>query len=872
MKRFAVLLLLVSAVAFASPYRLPDVATPERYSLTFTPDLAKATFSGDETISIRVLKPTSTLTLNSAEIEFQEVTVTQSGKTQAAKVTPHAETETVDFAFEKPLAAGPATMHIRYTGILNDQLRGLYLAKTEKRRYATSQFEATDARRAFPSFDEPAFKAVFEVSTVIDSGDMALSNMKQVSDTPGSAGKHTVKFAPSPKMSAYLVALAVGDFECVEGGADGIPIRVCSTPGKKDKLGFLLTVAEACMKYFNQYYSQKYPYGKLDILGMPDFAAGAMENTGLIIQRDVLVAIDEKTASINRKKSLAQVLSHEMAHQWFGDLVTMAWWDDVWLNEGFATWMENKPLQAWKPEWKFDLDEISDAAVTMNGDSNAATRPIHAAHAETPAQIEELFDGIAYGKAAAVLNMVESYVTPEVFKAGVNLYLKRHAYANATAADFWNALTEVSKKPVDKVMASFVNQPGVPMVSLDFTCANGTGTVQLSQQRYFYNPTLMTQGSDAIWQIPVRLITGDPAPQTEILAQKQQSVKLKDCPAWVYGNAGAHGYYRTAYSPEQASIIAQRSPHLSPGERIMLTNDEWAQVQIGRHSVGDYLNVAASLASDTTPQVADLVLSRLERIHNKIAIGPDRSAFEGWVRKTYRPVFDKMGWKPAPDEGYDQRALRATLLRIVGGVGRDPEVLRQAHDLAFAYIKDPSSLDPNLTTAVLDLATLSNDPALYDAFLAEMKKPGPPDHYYRFFNRLDEFTAPALLERTLSFALTPEVRVQDFPLLLSGALASTDSQKQTWEFIKSHWDDIKKRTPEAGGPLSGLISSAGAFCDAGAAEDVQQFFQSHPLPAAERTMKQAQNSIRDCIELRNAQAPRLAQYLQQKGTAAGGSQ
>ena len=406
---------------FASAQRLPEIATPESYKLTFTPDFDKDKFAGEETIQLHVLKPTSEVVLDSADIEFQEVTIASNGSTQAAKLTPDKEKEIVTLAVDKPLAPGPATIHVKYTGILNDQLRGFYLGKDEQgRKYAVTQFEATDARRAFPSFDEPAYKATFDV-TVVTGKDLAvISNSNQTSDLPGPGpDQHTVRFATTPKMSSYLLAIAVGNFEYVEGSADSIPIRVWSTPGKKELGRFALQAAEQVMQYYNRYFSIKYPYGKLDMIGLPDFSAGAMENTGFITYREILLLLDDEHASVNAKKNVAVVIAHEMAHQWFGDLVTMQWWDDIWLNEGFATWMESKPIQVWKPEWHLDLDDVQDTNQSLNADSLANTRPIHQA-ANTPAEIVELFDGIAYGKAAAVLRMLESYLGPETFRAGVN--------------------------------------------------------------------------------------------------------------------------------------------------------------------------------------------------------------------------------------------------------------------------------------------------------------------------------------------------------------------------------------------------------------------------------------------------------------------
>src|SRR6202521_293379 len=411
MKRtLAVLAFALTALSLATAQRLPEVATPENYKLTFTPDLEKAKFEGDETISIRVLKATSEITLNAVDIDFHEVSISSGGSAQKATVTPQKEKEMVVLSVPKPLAAGPAIIHITYTGILNDEMRGLYLGKDDQgRKYAATQLEATDARRAYPSFDEPGYKATFDITAVADKGMVALSNYKAISDMPGPGEKHTVKFATTAKMSSYLAALVVGNFEYIEGEADGIPIRVYSTPGKKEMGKYALESAEHILSYYDKYFGIKYPYSKLDLIGLPDFSAGAMENTGLITFREVLLLIDEKNGSTGLKKTIASVTSHEIAHMWFGDLVTMKWWDDVWLNEGFATWMTSKPIEAWKPEWNEKLESVGGTLSSLALDSQRATRPIRTP-AETSDEINQLFDGIAYGKTAAVLRSVEQWM------------------------------------------------------------------------------------------------------------------------------------------------------------------------------------------------------------------------------------------------------------------------------------------------------------------------------------------------------------------------------------------------------------------------------------------------------------------------------
>ena len=486
---------------------------------------------------------------------------------------------------------------------------------SDGRKYAATQLWATDARRAFPAFDEPAYKAVFDVTVVADADMTVISNTRTVSDAPSPPGKHTVHFAPTPKMSSYLVAMVVGKFDYVEGEADGIPIRVYASPGKKELSTFALAAAESIMRYYNRYFSIKYPYGKLDLIGLADFSAGAMENTACITFRELLLLIDEKRSPADLKREVASVIAHEMAHQWFGDLVTNQWWDDFWLNEGFATWMSSKPVEAWKPEWNIQLQDVRQSAEAMDADSLINTHPIHQ-QAETPEQIVELADAITYIKTAAVLRMLESYLGPETFRAGVNAYLAKHAYANATAADFWDAQTQASGKPVDKLMPTFVNQPGPPVVSLQTACSGNSETVTLTQQRYFYDRPRFEAGGSERWQIPVCMkagSSGNPgAEHCELLTQQHQTFTLPGCSPWVNLNADAKGYYRSGYDSASLQAMAKDAESaLRPQERIMLLFDVWASVRVGREKIGDYLALVEGLQGDRSQAVLGPLMQQL---------------------------------------------------------------------------------------------------------------------------------------------------------------------------------------------------------------------------------------------------------------------
>jgi len=870
MKRILAVLVFVSmALSLAAAQRLPEVAVPENYKLMFTPDLEKATFEGEETISVRVTKPTSEITLNAADITFTEVAITSGGSTQKAKVTSEKEKEMAVLTVEKPLAAGPATIHIVYSGILNDEMRGFYLGKDDQgRKYAATQFEATDARRAFPSFDEPVYKATFDITAIVDKGQVAISNQKILSETAGPGDKHTVRFATTARLSSYLAALVVGNFEYIEGEADGIPIRVYSTPGKKEMGKFALETAEHVLSYYDKYFNVKYPYGKLDLVGIPDFSAGAMENAGCITFREVLLQIDEKQGSVDLKKEIASVIAHEMAHQWFGDLVTMKWWDDVWLNEGFATWMSSKPIEAWKPEWDFNLDDVSETGGTMNTDSLANTRPIHQA-AETPGQILELFDGIAYGKAASVLRMLESYLGEETFRAGVNAYIQRHQYANATADDFWDAQAKTSKKPVDRIMPTFVKQAGVPIINLRSQCSGATTTVTLEQRRYYYDREKFEAPNEELWQVPMCLKSSTGAEKCELLTKKQETVTLPGCSTWVMGNAGATGYYRVGYQPDAARALAgDAEGKLSPAEKISLEADVWASVRVGREPVGDFLALAQGLGGDRNRAVIEDALGQLDYIGQYLVTDSDRESYQSWLRQYLSPILKDVGWEPKAGESDEQRALRAKVITALGYDARDPEVLAKARKIADEALENSAAVDRDLAGSAVNLAALTGDQGFYEKLLAILKSAKSPEEYYMALLALPKFGDPKLLQRTLDFAISSEVRSQDALGLIRSVMRNPAGEKLAWDFVLTRWDAIQK----VGGPFASaeIVGATNSFCDAHMRDQVADFYTAHKIDASERTYRQSIERINNCVELKSQQEPQLATWLGRHSLAAGG--
>jgi aminopeptidase N/puromycin-sensitive aminopeptidase len=850
---FAALLCLAFASSLHAQ-RLPSTVRPEHYALTLTPDLKAATFAGVESIDLDLAEPTTSITLNAAEIAFQSVTVTAAGKTQRAAISLGADKQQATFIFPDKLPAGKATLSIAYTGILNNELRGFYLSKTARRNYAVTQFEATDARRAFPCFDEPALKAAYDLSLIVDSGDTAISNTPIEADTPGpAAGKHTLKFAATPKMSTYLVAFLVGDFQCTAGEQDGVAIRVCSTPDKVALTPYGVDVAKYVLHYYNTYFGIPYPLKKLDLIALPDFEAGAMENFGAITYRETALLIDPKTASVGAKKEVALVIAHEMAHQWFGDLVTMQWWDNLWLNEGFATWMENKPVAALHPEWNIDQSVAGGMDGTLNVDAQPTTRAIRA-KAETPEEINQMFDGIAYGKASDVLLTVENYLGTETFRKGVHNYLAAHLYANATAEDFWNAQTAASHKPVDKIMESLVAQPGAPILTFGEPV---NGKVPITQRRFFLSPAIQPDPAQK-WTLPIcfKTKTGQ---DCQLLTPADST--LKALPSGLFfANAEGRGYYRSAYPPSiYAALVANVETRLIPAERIRLIGDEWAQVRANKATVGDYLNLVTAVKSDSSSEVVGSALAGVYTIYERVAATPEeKAALSAWIRNSFSPEYARLG-VPSENDSANTREMRSQLFNLLGYFGKDPAVIAQANQIAQKYLSDPASVDATLGQTALSIAARNGDAALFNKLQSISETSANPEFQISALRLLAEFEDPALVQRSLDYAASGKVRNQDAAIQFAIALQIPATRDPAWKYIQSHWEKVQAQlTTEMGGVL---VGSTGGFCSADARDDVKNFFSTHKVASSDIALRHALERIDGCIELRSLQEPNLKQWI-----------
>ena len=833
--------------AAAGAQRLPGTVVPEHYTLHLTPDIHAKTFAGTESIRVRLTAPIASITLNAAELKISSVQAAAGNQQLAATVAYQPKLEQAVLTFPQHLPAGPVELRIQYTGILNDELRGFYLSHTAKRDYAVTQFEATDARRAFPSFDEPALKATFDLSLTVDHGDTVIANTPMLSDTPAENGRHTETFATTPRMSTYLLAFQVGDWACIKGGADGIPIRVCSTPDKANLTQYALSAAEHLLHYYDTYFGVKYALPKLDLIGIPDFAAGAMENWGCITYRETLLLVSPQD-SLAAHHSVVSVVAHEMAHQWFGDLVTAEWWNNIWLNEGFATWMAAKATGEYQPGWNEPEAFAQELNSTLNLDAAHATRTIRS-KADTPTEIGQQFDGLSYGKAGAVIGMVEHLISPPVFQRGVHNYMEAHKFSNATAEDFWGAETAASGQPVDKIMESLIAQPGVPLLHFAAPAASGT---PVTQSRFFLNP-IGAPSSQQTWTLPV-------CPRGEgacTVISGQSSTVPSTSPTLL--NAAGIGYFRSEYTPATFHALSTSVSSFSPTERIVFLGDTESLMRANLLPAGELLSLMGRLHDDPSGHVLDQVITSLMPV-SSIATGDQRRQLDTWFVHTFGPTYRAL----PPASATEQPSLTERRLALFTSLGLhgDPAVFAEAQSIADRFLaNDPSA--GSLGPSALHIAAVHGDAAFYQKVLAASEAPAAPNVHVAEINALGDFSDPKLVDQTVQYSVSGKLRKQDFYRPLAILLSDTNTRDTAWDSIRAHWQQVSVMASSGieGNPVNFVIRATRSFCSAEKESEVRDFFTAHAVEGSKRPLTESLSAIQACTELRSAQSANLNTWL-----------
>jgi puromycin-sensitive aminopeptidase len=855
-----------SAVAPGSEaFRLPRTAEPETYRIEIQPDVSSATFSGSVSIDVVIHEAVDELVLNAADLAISDVeAVDATGTSHACVVTFDDTLEQVTFRPRSALPPGPCTVSCRFTGTLNDKLRGFYRSTYtgpdgETQTIATTQFESVDARRAFPCWDEPDRKAVYEVTLIVDPDVEAFSNSPVVA-VEDAGGKRRVRFSPTMKMSTYLVAFVIGKLETTETvDVDGVPLRVVFTPGKRGLADFALEVGAFALRFFTDYFNIPYPGDKVDLVAIPDFAAGAMENLGCITFRDTALLIDPAHAARAELERVADVIAHELAHMWFGDLVTMGWWEGIWLNEAFATFMETLCVDAYRPSWDRWVGFAPSREAALAVDAVHATRPIEYP-VGPPKEAEGMFDLLTYEKGCGVLRMLEQHIGSDVFRDGVRTYLKAHAYGNTVTTDLWDALEEASGAPVRDVMDTFILQGGHPLVSL-------SGDT-LRQQPFALGPVPAgtTSSIGSSWNVPVAVralaTNGSEGSPTRRLV-------LGDAPAEVdevdrglaVVNAGGWGMFRVGYDDEHRLALAGHLAELTPLERANLLADTWATTLAGHSTLQSFFGLASRLGREPDPAPWAPVGSAL-LLANRLTPASERAAFEAAVAALFGPQLERLGFDKHAGESDRTPTLRSLALNLLGTVGADQAVRAEA---ARRFDASPigggtgGDIPADIEAATLAVVAHLLRPGDYESVLNRYRHAATPQEEMRALGALTAFPDVDLCLRSFELAMT-EVRSQNGFIVIGGLLANPVGGQAVWRRITESWDAMLERFPKNAHPR--IIESIPALCaDADFAADVVSYLEAHPLTSGPRRVAQSIERLGVNVAFAARERPGLAAAL-----------
>lgn len=837
--------------------RLPKFVTPLNYEIELKPDLKQRTFDGRSTISVKVLKSTQVVELNALNLQISSVRyVSKEGKElKAASVTTSKESRRATVRFDVPLTPGEGRLDFVFSGELNSKLVGFHIVKYksqdgEEKCGAVTQFEPTDARRAFPCWDEPSIKATFDISLVVPKGLTALSNTNVISDTEvvGDPTLHKVAFSTTPKMSTYLVGFVVGEYDYIEAtSSDGVLVRVYSPCGKAEQGNFALEVATKALPFYKSYFNIAYPLPKLDLVAVPDLAAGAMENWGIVTYRESCLLVDSQNTSAERKQRISLIVAHELAHQWFGNLVTMEWWTNLWLNEGFASFIEYLCVDHLFPEfdiWTQFVTATYSQALELDALDNSHPIEVPVRH---PSEIDEIFDDISYNKGASVIRMLHNYIGDQNFRKGMYLYLTKHLYSNTTTEDLWHSLSEACSMPVEAIMDTWVKQKGYPVISVSSRQDGDNRILSLTQEKFSADRRSSKDGS--LWMVPISIVTSkDPTAVAKqiLLESSSTDVVLEGVSSteWVKLNLGTVGCYRTHYSPEMLSqlIPAVKNKELLPLDRFGLLHDMVALVQSGRKSTVEVLCLMKAYTDEENYIVWSSINSCLSKLNQLLSYTDFQPLFHAYGRQLLGAIFSKVGWDSKPGEGHLETLLRST---VIGRLARfkDEAVLTEAKKRLEAHIAGTAIIPADIRSVVYQAAASTADRKLYDALLKLYRSTDLQEERNRIAAGLAAVTDPELIQATLEFALSSEVKTQDAVFVIISCVATPISRDMAWRFLQSNKDYVCERF--SGFLITRLVKQVTEdFVSEEMAVEVKSFFSQNPFPGTERTVQQSLENIR----------------------------
>jgi aminopeptidase N len=850
---------------FAStPGKLPKQVVPEEYTIRITPDIAKRTFSGAETIKLNAREPVKQLVLNALEIKIGKTSI--DGKTvpaSAIKVDDKQETLTI----VANLAAGSHRLDLEFTGKINQQGQGLFYAPYQeqgtgaKKIMLGTQFEATDARRMFPCWDEPSFRARFQLTAIIPENFTAVSNMPIEKESKVQGGKE-VRFAPTPPMASYLNVFCAGELDAIHEKKGDVTHGVIATKGKAEMGRYALASSQQILNYYNDYFGEPFPLPKLDHIAVPGGFGGAMENWGGITYYESRLLFDPEKSSAETKQGIYEVIAHEAAHMWFGDLVTMAWWDNLWLNEGFASWMGTKVTAKFNPDWEVWLAKTTPRDPTrrhgigkeaaMEGDARSTTHPIQQPIA-TEAEANSAFDDITYRKGQSFLRMLESFLGEDVFRDGIRKYIAAHKLSNTTTADLWNALSEASGKPVADIAAAWTQQPGFPVVKV---ARDSAGKITLTQERF----TVHFENAPALeWKIPLTYaVPGEPATSVLMTSKSLELPSAFGNRAIKFNVEGA-GNYRVDYDDASWKLLLAELPKLSMPDRVNLLSDAWALVQANRAPLSLYLGLVEKLPTKTELAEREQIIHVFDFINRLIAAEPKREEFQKYARSVLRPTFDEVGWEPKNGEPPKIAALRASVIEALGDLN-DQEIVSGCRDYFHKYLSDPKSLAPDLRPAVLAVVGRYANEETWDRIHDLGLKTTSIEEKQNYYDALASAIDPKLAARTLEISLGDELPTSRATYLVGKVGRQSEHPEVAWDFAKAHMKQLLAKA-DALSANSYAPSFFNLFSDAARIAELERYAKSDLPAAAAKDVAKATDELGFRAELKPRLLTQIAGWI-----------
>jgi aminopeptidase N len=850
-----------------TPGKLPKQVVPTEYSIRVVPDIEKLTFAGTETVKLNVRAPVRELVLNASEIEIANAAV--DGKTvpkSAVKIDSKRELLTISLASALP--AGAHTLALDFSGKINEQGRGLFYMRYQEQGTGTrkmalgTQFEATDARRFFPCWDEPSFRARFQLTAVVPQNWTAISNMPVESEKKTKEGKE-VRFAMTPSMASYLNVLVAGELDLIEAKAAGNKIRVIATRGKAGSGRYALESTAQILKYYNDYFGIHYPLPKLDQIAIPGGFGGAMENWGGITYFESALLFDPEKSSAATQQRIYEVIAHETAHQWFGDLVTMAWWDNLWLNEGFASWMGTKCTAHFNPQWEVWLqnniprDPTRRTGISkeleMEGDARSTTHPIQQPIANE-AEANNAFDDITYRKGQAFLLMLESFLGEDTFRDGIRRYIAAHKYSNTTTADLWDALAAASGKPVADIAAGWTQQPGFPVVKVK----RHGNDVSLSQERF----TVHFPNAPALqWKIPLTyFVVGDDKPQSRLMTGKTDTLTGIPPDRALKLNAEGAGNYRVQYDQASWKLLLDALPNLSVPDRVNLLGDVWALVQANRISLSTYLGLVGKLPAGNELAEREQIINTFDYINRLLVGNPAREKFQSYARSVLRPSFDQLGWEPKRGETARAALLRASLVATLGDLD-DQDIVSGCKERFEKFIVDPTSLVPDLRAPVFWVVGHNANEANWEALHELGLKTTSSEEKQNYYDALAATRDPKLIAKTLTISLTDELPTSRAIFLVGNVARDSEHPELAWEFAQANMKALLAKTDAVGADRY-APSLFTFFSDPARAAELKAYAKSHLPPTSAREVAKAVDEVEFRAEFKRRLASQITAWTE----------